>query len=384
MYSKNHKLINAREGKIPVRTLSALALVCSAATVTPAGDFAAAVIEYRPAPGQFINDPQFNDPAMALGAPVGGGEAQADNSKVVSLGAFGGSITLAFSETVTDDPDNPLGLDAIVFGNAYYVAGNPNRRWAEPGIIEISRDVNGNGLADDPWYLVPGTHVTDPWGQFAVQAWDDDEFSPLPPENIAWYPQASRYPWAGHLYSTQGYVLPENIFNETVVENPEGDDAEVEGYFGYADCSPVLALPPDTEPDEFYTVPDDPFSVGISEGSGGGDAFDIAWAIDPVTGQPAGLDGFDFIRISTGTSYDPDPLFGEKSTEISAVADVRPDRRDGDINGDGIVDQADLGILLAAYDTVPGDEFWNEDADINNDGTVGQIDLGILLAEFGL
>ena len=47
-----------------------------------------------------------------------------------------------------------------------------------------------------------------------------------------------------------------------------------------------------------------------------------------------------------------------------------------DLNGDGVVDGADLGILLAAWGTVgPGD--------FNRDGTVDGADLGILLAAFG-
>ncbi|MCK4873810.1 MAG: hypothetical protein KAS72_13900 [Phycisphaerales bacterium] len=55
----------------------------------------------------------------------------------------------------------------------------------------------------------------------------------------------------------------------------------------------------------------------------------------------------------------------------------------GDIDGDGDVDQSDLGILLAAYGSVPGDPNWNPDADLDGDGAVGQSDLGILLANYG-
>jgi hypothetical protein len=49
----------------------------------------------------------------------------------------------------------------------------------------------------------------------------------------------------------------------------------------------------------------------------------------------------------------------------------------GDLNGDGVVDTADLGILLAAFGS--GDP----DADLNNDGIVDTADLGILLGVFG-
>src|SRR5690606_29112210 len=97
--------------------------------------FASRVVDYAPAPGQFVNDPAFNDPARSLGAPIGAGLLTADLTSIVTLGGFGGSLTLAFDEPVEDDANNPLGLDCIVFGSAFYVAGNENRRWAEAGLI---------------------------------------------------------------------------------------------------------------------------------------------------------------------------------------------------------------------------------------------------------
>ena len=138
--------------------------------------FATEVVDYAPAPGQFVNDPLFNGPPAALDRPYAGGFMNPNNSSLLSLGGFGGSITLAFDHTVMDDAANPFGVDAIVFGNAFWVSSDPNRKWAECGHIEISRDVNANGLADDPWYLIPGSHITDAAAQFEMQNWDDDMF----------------------------------------------------------------------------------------------------------------------------------------------------------------------------------------------------------------
>lgn len=55
----------------------------------------------------------------------------------------------------------------------------------------------------------------------------------------------------------------------------------------------------------------------------------------------------------------------------------------GDCDGDHDVDQSDLGILLAAWDSYPGDDNWDERADFNGDGHVYHSDLGILLANWG-
>ena len=44
---------------------------------------------------------------------------------------------------------------------------------------------------------------------------------------------------------------------------------------------------------------------------------------------------------------------------------------------------SDLGALLSAWGSQPGDPNWNEDADLDDDGQVGHRDLGILLADWG-
>ena len=49
----------------------------------------------------------------------------------------------------------------------------------------------------------------------------------------------------------------------------------------------------------------------------------------------------------------------------------------GDLNGDGCVNQQDLGILLASYNVDAG-------GDIDGDGDTDQADLGILLSVYEL
>lgn len=362
-------------------------------------DFASIVHEYIPAPGQNVNSSFFGNPALALGAPVGGGTGAADNSKVVTLGGFGGSITLGFSQTVMDSPCNPMGLDAIVFGNAFWVSDNPNRRWAEAGVIEISRDTNQNGLPDDPWFVVRGSSLpVAPQSVFRTQAWDNNPSTPTPPSNVAWYPGAPLFPNWPSLYSTGAFELPP-VFRQSVLVNPNGSNATLEGHYGYADMSPTMLLGdlsgakggpgenvltdpedrPGMDPAVFYTVPDDPMTVGVSTGSGGGDAFDIRWAVDPLTGAPANLSGFDFIRIRTSAEAQSVAL-GEKSTEIGAVADVRAAKRvPGDVNLDGVVDFADLNAVLSQFNTA-GDGL---SADFDCNGIVDFADLNATLSNWG-
>ncbi|MCC6320216.1 MAG: hypothetical protein IT438_02130 [Phycisphaerales bacterium] len=287
--------------------LAVLHLGCPAAHADP---FATRVLDYSPAPGQFINNPQFNNPSRALGAPIGGSTSSPDNTKLVSLGGLGGSITLGFDHPIHDSPHNRFGADIIVFGNAHWVGGDPLRRYAECGVIEVARDTNANGLADDPWYLVPGSHLAAPATRpFALPA----------------------SPFAG---AAAGPIL----INAT---------PPVEAIFGYADLTPTLAPAEGENPDLLYTSPDDPRTVGLSPGSGGGDAIDIAQAIDPATGAPANLDRIDFVRVSTAVNS-THPVLGEVSTEVGAVADVRPVYT-ADWNHSGSVTVQDIFDFLTDY-----------------------------------
>ena len=328
--------------------------------------FATRVIAYEPAPGQNVQSTFFNDPAAALGAPVGGGTLAADNSKQVTLGGFGGSITLGFDHRVVNQPPtagNPHGLDTIVFGNAFFVGGNANRKWAEAGIVYVSIDSNGNGLADDPWYIIRGSHLPAvPCQALVSKTWDNDiSNATYSPASASWVP-----PGRSGVWTTSSPALPQ-MLNGPVVSNPLGLGATAEGVWGYADCTPTMVLG-DTDGDglpddpiitaeEFYTRPDDPLAVGISHGCGGGDAFDIDWAVDAASGTPANLSGIDFVRIVCGVDR-VNGMFGEISAEVGGVAEVRsttwPARRLADIagsvtGGDGIVDGTDFVAFVNAF-----------------------------------
>ncbi len=291
-----------------VRATAFTALVVLSYASSAEDPWADAVLDYSPA------DPVnagFDTPEKAPGEPVGGGTFSANNSSLVCLGVQGGSITLGFDTPVTDDPLNPMGLDCIVFGNAFWVNGDPQIKWQEPALIEISRDVNGNGLADDPWYLIPGSK---------------DYRYDTPPEHTE---------PAGTLNDAD----PENILAGTV-ENPnllldaDPSNDQDEYLWGYAEMTPAI-----TKYRDNYVRPDDPYEVGITEYSGGGDAFDIAWAVDAL-GAPASLQEFDFIRLTAFIDRDFGAL-GYATPEVDAVADVAPDV---DADGDGILDEYETRV----------------------------------------
>lgn len=103
------------------------------------------VVEYRPAPGQFINTSLGN--TAAVQGIVGG------KSGCLSLGAFGGYVIFEFDH----DVQNIAGTDFVIFGNAFEGS-------SEPGIVEVSPDGNNwyrlKGSEDDNAATVPNYTIT--------------------------------------------------------------------------------------------------------------------------------------------------------------------------------------------------------------------------------
>jgi len=104
----------------------------------PYTTLAATVIEYLPAPGQFIED----------GWKAGTAEEACEwaNQRLaeqayVSLGAFGGYIVARL--------DYPAKKIAVV--------GNSTESSSEPAIVYVMADENNNRLPDDTWYEIKGS-----------------------------------------------------------------------------------------------------------------------------------------------------------------------------------------------------------------------------------
>jgi hypothetical protein len=105
-----------------------------------------AVLEYRPAPGQFINDANMGEEKQ--GEKIVGGKSN------MNLGAFGGYVTYTFDHSVVNgDRGNNEGYDFAVC-RAF--------SQGKPAIVQVSYDRNGNGKADDEWYEIHSTSHKDP------------------------------------------------------------------------------------------------------------------------------------------------------------------------------------------------------------------------------
>lgn len=148
--------------------------------------FGAAVISYVPGSG---TDPAYTDPGAALGEParmsgwtVGYPSVVSpfapawEPTDVVSVGR-GGALVVRFDHAVTDDPNNPYGIDLLIFGNSFYQDVSPDfsgvagQLFAGGGTIEISAD-------GTDWRLISGVQAD---GRFPTLGFSDltDPYSGL-------------------------------------------------------------------------------------------------------------------------------------------------------------------------------------------------------------
>lgn len=118
------------------------------------GKWISEIIEYKPAPGQFINT-SSGSPEVAKGM-VG----RLGND--VSLGGYGGSITFKFNHKVK----NIDGVDFVIFGNAF-------KGSSEPGIVMV--------LSGGEWYELKGAEYNKSLRNYTITYFkpesDDDDIT---------------------------------------------------------------------------------------------------------------------------------------------------------------------------------------------------------------
>jgi len=286
--------------------------------------FPSAVTDFRQAPGQYANDETYQiegNSELLLEKPVGAGTATAGNTSIVSPGMAGGYVVVKFEPPVADHPDNIGGYDFIVFGNSIWPGGSPDSAWQEPGTIWVMKDKNGNDSPDDTWYLIPGSHLPDTSVPETLNYVDTDY-------ETSWWPAGETSP----MNFPDVFTLPDTLYNAAGTS---------ETVWGYVDVTPTMILGdlsgadgsegenstedaedyPGINPVFFYTTPDTHGDRTIDAGSGGGDAIDIAWAVDPADFSLAGLDEISWIKIVSGTDTTGD--VGEFSCELDGAARVR-------------------------------------------------------------
>lgn len=277
------------------------------------------VYEYRPAPGQFVNEMPLYEEGDSYADMLKKAEESISgtNDIMISLGGYGGYVTFGFDHTVINVPGE---YDFRIWGNAFYELLQPDKKGgsAEPGIVCVSYDVNCNGIPDDPWYELAGSEYYKPGtGHGYTITYRRPDPSHTPVEDDDGYLEDLVYiPWrdsrgdsgyiAKNIFHSQSYYPlwiddDELTFTGSILA-PNGTDTSGTGryYVLYAyDYGYV-----DNHPNDYADL----------------NSFDISRAVDDK-GNPVDLPGVDFIRVYTGVNQYCGWL-GETSTEISRARDL--------------------------------------------------------------
>lgn len=251
------------------------------------------VIDYSPAPGQFVNvipewEPGDNAVTMCRKAT----EALNDGS-MITLGAFGGTVTLKLDEPIAPIAGKP----------EFQVLGNAISTSAEPGVVSVSPD-------NIDWYILKGEMGYDT-RQIATITYSrpadnagDETYIPWSLTSPAAEGTVTGYLYRVPLYHTQDYypswitdnsiTLTAQLLPDNRTIDPDNGQYVLSPYKGYADSYP------NNSADSYL---------------------DLDNAVNADGSAVADMRPINYIRITTGILQNNGPL-GECSTEISGIARI--------------------------------------------------------------
>ena len=247
------------------------------------------VLDYTPAPGQFVGIyPKYSE-GETIESMCAKAEAslKGEPKGLVTLGRFGGSLTFSFRNAVQNVANSK---DFKIYGNAFTNS-------AEPGIVEVSADVNHNGKPDDAWYELAGSEYSkaSTTKKYSICYYRPssaaDEVFFRDNQGKTGYVNASYPFWQGDSIICSGTLLA-----PTATQNAAGYWMLSSLDWGYADNQP-----------------------NHSDLS----SLDIDWAVNKE-GLSVHLDSIHFIRVYTGVNQNAGWV-GELSTEIAGAENLHPE-----------------------------------------------------------
>lgn len=258
----------------------------------PSSPLSYSVIDYTPAPGQYINETVsgFNDISSPSEA-CRQAEVRLAKNLYVSLGAWGGYIVVRFNQPIVNNGNYDFSISSNVFDSS-----------SEPGIVWVMQDSNSNGLPDDVWYELKGSY----YGQSGYERnyWVT-YYRPNAKGHTEWIDsngESGKISWVGN-YHNQDYYYPEWI--------------KEDAYTLYGSRLPLQAIE-DPNTGNWTNLP---FSWGYVDNFGedfdfatSSNFFRISDAMDNE-GNMVNLSEIDFIKVQTAVNGSAGWL-GENSTEV--------------------------------------------------------------------
>lgn len=242
-----------------------------------------------------------------------------------SLGALGGFIQFKFNDPIKNDNKNPYGIDFIVYGNAFY--GNP-----EPGSVQVSSDGN-------TWYELAGSRYysdkiadgstslpyegtarnvkvkyTKTGGDINALVTPNNASTPTIlaanpfTSALGWWPETNEgYPM-GDGSNVTNVSYGSNVITYKGLTAIKDSDTHTDYNYGYADVTPNGSN---------IGQAVNPY-VPCDSSKSGGDGFDLAWAVNTETGEPAAVDNVKFVRVYSSVLHNTG-VFGETSPDLTSI-----------------------------------------------------------------
>lgn len=281
--------------------------------------YLAKVWEYVPAPGQFVNTlPEYEEGDNALDMCIKAEERIANNAQsLISLGGWGGYIVFSFDHPVVNVKGQK---DFIVEGNAFYAdatLGAAGGGSCEPGIVMVSKDINGNGKPDDPWYELAGSEYTNPKTihDYRITYTRPATNHVATPDPVQKYRIDTTFVHWSDNRGNEGYLVkikshlqpyyPEWIDNGTLTF----DGARLPDNYEFKNNQYYL------HPYNYGYVDNHPDTCSLAQ-------LDIEWAVK-ADGTPIHLDRIHFVKVYNAM-HQQCGMLGETSTEIKGARDLHP------------------------------------------------------------
>ncbi len=298
-------------------SIGGCAMVLSAAALAGVDPFADSVLSYEPGRDAASG---YDNPSVALGSP----------ERLTGDGSIFQSVVSCFSSPYLPDEIVTIGLGghcAVKFDEA--VEDDPSNPYG------IDFLIFGNSFFIDlDW----------PNGVVGDLFTSEEPIVEVSDDGRTWHVVTAVHAWG---------------FAPTIGWLDAGPYDSAEGATPSDFTRPIA---PDTYPTDLIGL-SYPEVVKAYGGSGGGVGYDLA---------TSGLRSAQYVRISVAVD-------ASGYLAIDAVSDVAPTAIVGDLNGDAVVNGADLGLLLSSWgDCADCDE------DLNGDGLVDGADLGLLLGSWSL
>lgn len=281
------------------------------------------VMEFHPAPGQFVNVMPEATEGMTQADICQKATEQLEKGLLLHLGTFGGYVTVRFDHPI----ENKRGSDLRITGNAFYATNDPVYGKTtiggsiEPGIVYV-------GVGDDvetaTWYELAGSeYYTTEIHDFEVTY--HKPTAETGTHSMKYYTLDNYIQWEatwtenGVRKDSTGYH-PKNIYHKQTYW-PMWEDGETLTFRG--GCVPNNAVDYSGDGTNWvqYRYSADAYGyVDAAPKDDNASTFDLDWAVD-ADGNHVDLDHADFIRVQTAI-FQYCGWVGETSTEVAAFTDL--------------------------------------------------------------